>query len=203
MNFLGHLWLADRTGTSPAGAVLGDVVRGADLSAYGGELALGIRLHRRVDALTDRHRLIAQARTAFPDGARRYAGIVLDVALDHALALDWTQHHALPLHRFCAQAARAVVRDAAAFAAAGAPAPREAGFTALLLSYAEPGGIDHALRRIAARMRDPAPLLQAATRWPQAARELHGALPDLLGDLHLGAGEFLRAQAAAPAPPSS
>ena len=34
MNFLAHLWLAERTGTSLAGAVLGDVVRGADLSAY-------------------------------------------------------------------------------------------------------------------------------------------------------------------------
>ena len=55
MNFLAHLWLAERTGTSLAGAVLGDVVRGADLSAYPPALALGIQLHRRVDATTDRH----------------------------------------------------------------------------------------------------------------------------------------------------
>jgi acyl carrier protein phosphodiesterase len=106
LNFLAHLWLADRTGTSLPGAVLGDVVRGRDLSAYPEPLAQGIRLHRRIDAATDRHPGIAALRAGFAPGQRRYAGIVLDLAGDHALALDWARHHPLPLEQFCGAAAR-------------------------------------------------------------------------------------------------
>jgi acyl carrier protein phosphodiesterase len=40
VNFLAHLWLAEQTKTSLAGAVLGDVVRGANLTAYPDEIAM-------------------------------------------------------------------------------------------------------------------------------------------------------------------
>ena len=108
MNFLAHLWLAERTATSLAGAVLGDVVRGADLSAYPSAIAEAVRLHRRVDAATDRHPRVVALRTQFPDRARRYAGIVLDLGFDHALALDWSHYSDEPLDAFCQRAGRAI-----------------------------------------------------------------------------------------------
>lgn len=183
MNFLAHLWLADRTGTSLAGAVLGDVARGADLSTYPDALAHGIRLHRRIDAATDRHADIQQLRSEFAHGQRRYAGIVLDLAIDHALALEWPRHHALALDLFCTDAARQLEAASAWFVHAGGRAVEADSFTRLLLSYAHVDGIDRALERTAKRLRDPAPLLAAGAQWTAQIPALRALLPRLLDDV--------------------
>ena len=187
VNFLAHLWLADRTATSLTGAVLGDVVRGADLSAYPAHLAQGIRLHRRVDAATDRHAAIVRLREGFAHGQRRYAGIVLDLAADHALALDWSRHHARPLAEFCTDAAAQLAADSAWFVEAGGRAIEAASFARLLLSYAQPDGIERALQRTAQRLREPQRLLHAAERWTERLPDLRAALPGLLDDLQSAA----------------
>ena len=89
MNFLAHLWLAERAALPLAGAVLGDVVRGRLDGRLPPLLERSIALHRRIDVVTDAHPLVIQARARFENGQRRYAGIVLDVLHDHALALAW------------------------------------------------------------------------------------------------------------------
>ena len=43
---------------------------------------------------------VVAARATFGPGTRRYAGIVLDVVFDHALALDWGAFSAEPLAAF-------------------------------------------------------------------------------------------------------
>lgn len=183
MNFLAHLWLAERSATSLAGAILGDVVRGSDLSAYPDELALGVRLHRRVDALTDRHPQIVAVRGGFPADHRRYAGIVIDLACDYALATDWQRHSAESLPAFCRRAAAVVARSAGWFELAGGRAPDAAGFAELLLSYARADGVDRAIARVARRMREPQRLLDAAADWPRHAEALQPRMPALLSDL--------------------
>ena len=183
MNFLAHLWLAERTGTSLAGSVLGDVVRGTDLSAYPPEIAQGIRLPRRVDARTDHHPLITAVRGRFAPGARRYAGIVLDLACDHALARDWPRHTEESLDGFCLRAGAAIEEAAHWFRLAGGRSSSAESFAALLRSYQHADGIDLALRRIATRMRQPEALLIAAGDWPQHAQHLQPQLPLLFDDL--------------------
>ena len=183
MNFLAHLWLADRTQTSLAGAVLGDVVRGSDLSEYPDALAQGIRLHRRVDALTDRHPALLPLRETFPVGTRRYAGIVLDLVSDYALAQDWVAHTAESLPAFCTRAGEAMAEAGMWFERAGSRAPTAISFTELLMSYATPPGIDRALARTADRLRQPAPLLTAAADWQRHFEPLRSALPLVLDDL--------------------
>ncbi|TJY64883.1 DUF479 domain-containing protein [Sinimarinibacterium sp. CAU 1509] len=183
MNFLAHLWIADVTGTSMPGAILGDVVRGSDLSMYSHSVAEGIRLHRRIDAATDRHPLLIEARSGFADGERRYAGIVLDLACDFALAGDWPQHHPASMEAFCARAAQAVAVDTASFRAAGAEAPEARRFTQLLQSYGREDGIERALQRIALRLRRPDAMLHAARSWRTQAESLRATLPRLLDDL--------------------
>jgi acyl carrier protein phosphodiesterase len=187
MNFLAHLWLADAAGAVLSGAILGDVVRGRDLSAYPQPLQDSIRLHRRIDALTDTHPGVAAARARFPPGARRYAGIVLDVLHDHALARAWTQYCAEPLADFTHRAAQAVADDAHWFAVAGAPAPHAARFAGLLQSYGEAAGIDAALARIAQRLREPQRLLDAARGWPAHLAGIDAGLALLLTDLRRAA----------------
>ncbi len=193
MNFLAHLWLAERTGTSLAGAVLGDVVRGVDLSAYPNAVAHGIRLHRRVDAATDRHPLLRAARQQWPEGQRRHAGIVLDLACDYALATDWARHADEPLDQFATRAGTALADAAHWFRLAGGRSPNAVEFAQLLQSYGTAHGINLAVTRIARRLRQPEPLLIAAQRWPAAIPDLQQALPDVLADLQ-GLAERLIAE---------
>lgn len=183
MNFLAHLWLADQTKTSFAGAILGDVVRGADLSAYPDEIERGIRLHRKVDAATDRHPLIVATRERFPQGRRRYAGIVLDLVCDYVLAGDWPGYSKIELTDFCALASADIAQASPWFVHAGGRATEAESFKRLLLSYAAPQGIDHAIRRVAQRMRQPEPLLEAAQGWGEHVESLRAALPEVLNDL--------------------
>lgn len=191
MNFLAHLWLADQTGTSLAGSVLGDVVHGPDLSAYPPEIAEGVRLHRRIDALTDQHPLSLALRADWPDGGRRYAGILLDLVADYVLVRDWPRYSAEPLAEFCRRAGESIEDASEWFLLAGGRSSRAAGFAELLRSYGEPAGIDLAIRRTAARLRKPEPLLAAAAHWPAAAEALRPHLAELLADLRQSALQLL------------
>lgn len=183
VNFLAHLWLADQTDTSLAGSVLGDVVRGADLSAYPQDIALGIRLHRRVDAATDRHPLMRQLREGFAPGERRYAGIVLDLAADHALARLWPQFHTEPLDTFTQRCGLALADAGDWFERGGGWRPTAGGFTELLRSYATDEGIERALRRTSTRLRDPQGLIDAGRSWSDPAQALQPTLAVLFEDL--------------------
>lgn len=90
MNFLAHLVLAGDDEDLRLGALFGDFVRGtAALETFGQGVQTGILLHRRIDAFTDSLPEIAGLRSWFPSGFRRYAGIIIDLAFDHELALDW------------------------------------------------------------------------------------------------------------------
>jgi acyl carrier protein phosphodiesterase len=183
MNFLAHLWLADRTQTSLAGSVLGDVVRGADLSAYPEDIALGIRLHRRVDAATDRHPVMQRLREGFGQGERRYAGIVLDLAADHALAQQWSARHAEPLPAFAQRCGVDIDAADRWFIRGGAGPLRAVPFAELLCSYATDAGIECAIRRTSTRLRDPQGLIDAGRQWLAMSRALQPALGELLDSL--------------------
>lgn len=89
MNFLAHAWLA-RQGSDDFlfGNLIADGVKGRDLSDWPGDLAVGIRHHRRIDAWVDAHQVVREARGRAPSAQRRYAGIALDLVWDHFLARE-------------------------------------------------------------------------------------------------------------------
>ncbi len=183
MNFLAHLWLTDRAGLPLAGAILGDVLRGPMPPAMPEPLARSVMLHRRVDAHTDRHPRVVAAREGFAPGARRYAGIVLDLLYDHVLAGDWAAHAAQPLEQFAHRAGREVAEGRRWFEHAGDTAPDPARFSALLQSYATASGMDFAIQRTAGRLRRPQGLLDAAAGWQQRIEGLRADVAPLLADL--------------------
>ena len=82
------------------GALLGDVVKGPLKGVYPRRWEQGIQLHRQVDAFTDQHPLILQCCRQFPAQYRRFSGIMLDVAFDHFLNLNWRQYHNQPMADF-------------------------------------------------------------------------------------------------------
>ena len=64
-------------------------MRGRDLPGLPPRVALGVRTHRAVDAATDAHPAVAALRAGFRPELRRFAGIAIDVGLDHRIARDW------------------------------------------------------------------------------------------------------------------
>lgn len=103
MNYLAHLYLARHDEEAMVGALLGDFVGSARLGDWPAPVQREIRLHWRIDAYTDHHPAVRAAKARFPEGRRRYAGIVLDVYFDHLIARDWPRWHAEPLDAFNAR----------------------------------------------------------------------------------------------------
>lgn len=100
MNLLAHALLAGPDDDVRFGSLIGDFVRGAIDPALAPRVRAGIALHRAVDAYTDAHPRVADARAQFAPPYRRYAGILLDVWFDHLLARDWSRWGEGPLATF-------------------------------------------------------------------------------------------------------
>jgi acyl carrier protein phosphodiesterase len=213
MNFLAHLWLADQVDANLAGAILGDLVRGRIVLNHSEtiasantsdrdspvisavmptELARSILLHRRIDVRTDHHPRVKNAMAAFAPGARRYAGILLDLIYDHALTQHWQHFSSESLADFAARSARAVAQHGEWFAHAGSRRPNAWRFKRLLLSYRTPAGIDRAIGRTSHRLRQPQKLLDAAQDWPRHVDRAADDLAPLLQDLLLECRRFMQ-----------
>lgn len=101
MNYLAHLHLGSRSDDFLVGSLLGDFVRGDPTGRFPGEVEAGIRLHRRIDVLTDSHPAFRRARSAIDPSRRRFGGIIVDLGWDHVLACQWGRWHpGEPLERF-------------------------------------------------------------------------------------------------------
>ena len=92
MNFLAHLFLADRTPDSLLGNLAGDFVKGALGDAFRPAVREGIMEHRRIDEFTDTHPSVGVFRRIIAVEQGHYAGVVSDLFLDHFLACDWAAY---------------------------------------------------------------------------------------------------------------
>ncbi|HEX7035027.1 MAG TPA: ACP phosphodiesterase [Pseudomonadales bacterium] len=113
MNFLAHCVIPERAapGADPdliAGGFIGDFIKGRVPDDLPAGLAAGIRLHRRIDAYSNRHPLIRRSCERFPPELRRFAPIFVDVVADHLLAVHWHRFHPADLPSFTAGAYRAI-----------------------------------------------------------------------------------------------
>lgn len=109
MNFLAHLLLAEDNPASRIGNLLGDFTRGSmdELAMqYPPEVVRGIRMHRAVDAYTDSHPSFIASRKLLNPERRKFAGIIVDLILDHFLSRHWSHYHPTPLDQFCQQVYR-------------------------------------------------------------------------------------------------
>ena len=82
------------------GALEGDFLKGKIPNDLPRGLAIGIQLHRHVDAFTDSHELIFQLKSEFNGPLRRYAGILIDLCFDHYLSKNWEKFNSLSLTTF-------------------------------------------------------------------------------------------------------
>jgi acyl carrier protein phosphodiesterase len=104
MNYLAHLHIAESTGTSMVGAMLGDFVKGRRHFDLAPDLKLGVILHRKTDAFTEDDPVIHRGKMLFAPQQRRFAGIALDVFWDHCLAKNFSQYATDDLDVFVSRA---------------------------------------------------------------------------------------------------
>jgi acyl carrier protein phosphodiesterase len=92
MNFLAHLFLAERSTDSLLGNLAGDFVKGALGDRFRPAVRQGIVEHRRIDEFTDTHRAAGTFRRIIAAEYGHYAGVISDLFLDHFLACDWDEY---------------------------------------------------------------------------------------------------------------
>lgn len=103
MNFLAHCLIGSRAANAEAGTpsaeallaggFLGDFVKGRVPEEMPAPLAMGVRLHRRIDAYSNQHPDIRTSCDRFPSELRRIAPILVDILCDHLLSIRWADYH--------------------------------------------------------------------------------------------------------------
>lgn len=103
MNFLAHSYLSGNNPKILVGNFMGDFVKGGDVhERFEPAIALGIDLHRLIDAFTDRHPVVKESKKRLREKYRHYAPVIVDMYYDHFLASNWSAYHDLPLKEFAA-----------------------------------------------------------------------------------------------------
>ena len=162
MNHLAHFLLAPSDDAARMGTLLGDFVRGTDLTAWPIEVESAIRLHRRVDSITDTHPAVSAAKQVADPALRRYAGILLDVFFDHILIAQWNDWHDTPLEVYCADVYASLARSAAAMPPPARALALRMGQYDILRSCSTRAGVAHVLERISTRLSRPVALAAGA-----------------------------------------
>jgi len=176
MNFLAHLCLANGDSDLMLGGMIGDFVRGRRaLSAFPEPVRQGIVLHRYIDRHTDHSPEVKKLRPRFPREFRRYAGIIIDLAFDHELAVNWWRYMPGSLERFDLET-RDLLRDNAELVPDGLTNfMRYADRHGLFTAYREEDVTLFALAGIGTRLKRPNPLHRVAEIWPELAPEFRTA----------------------------
>ena len=100
MNFLAHLHLSDGTPPSMVGGLVAGFVRQPEVERLPAAVQEGIRLHRVIDAFTDRHPIVHGSIARLGGKFGWFSGILIDVYYDHILARDWSRYSNEPLRAF-------------------------------------------------------------------------------------------------------
>jgi len=202
MNHLAHFLLAPASDSARMGTLLGDFARGTDLSTWPQEVESAIRLHRRIDAVTDSHPALAEVKNAAPAHLRRYAGILTDVFCDHVLIAQWPRWSDASLEAFCADVYASLARTSKNMPAPAGSLALRMGDYDIMRACATREGVARVLTRIASRLSRPVPLAEGAamldTHRPAIDAAFEGLFPDLRA---IAANWPAPALALTPAPP--
>ena len=183
MNHLAHFLLCPVDDEARAGTLIADFVRGNDLGRFSPNVELGIRLHRRIDALTDSSAAVMLLKPLVEAPLRRYAGILLDVFFDYALWREWSAFHPDSVATFKASVYASLARSEMQM-------PEQVRHTSArmrahdaLSSCSTHAGCERTLARIATRLKRPVDLSAGVkTLEHHEARivaALHAVLPGL------------------------
>ena len=136
-----------------AGGFIGDFVKGPVPDTLPEALQAGIRLHRRVDAVSNRLPGIAKSVRRLDPDLRRVAPVLLDILGDHCLATRWDRHGHGDLAAFSASAYAAIDDYASHLPATGQRFFRRMREVDLFVRYLEPETPLRAMEYVLERLR--------------------------------------------------
>lgn len=195
MNFLAHLLLAGEDEDLRLGALFGDFVRGRTaLATFRPPVQLGIMLHRHIDAYTDSLPAIAALRTGFPAEFRRYAGIIIDLAFDHELALNWERRGRQSLEAFDADVRTMLERHAREIPEGLGRFMLYADRRGLFAAYRNKSEILHSLRGIGRRLTRPNPLHRVEEIWDPVALGVRRCFDPVFDDIQSDVERWLKSK---------
>jgi acyl carrier protein phosphodiesterase len=188
MNFLAHLHLAQGDDNLMLGGLLGDFVRGRrGMWSYPYPVREGIRLHRRIDKLTDSSAPVKALRKVFPKEFRRYAGIVIDLAFDYELANDWAGFSGKSLEDFDLEVRDILSRHEDLMPEKLANFMNYADRRGLFANYRHEEEMLFSLAGIGTRLKRANPLHRVSEIWPEVRQGIHEAFvvvyPEIQSDV--------------------
>ncbi len=134
------------------GALLGDYLKGPLDGTLPPALERGVRLHRRIDALTDSDAALRMLRVRFTGAGRRLAGIVIDVFLDYLLTQHWERFSGTPLRIFAGEVCSTLDRHHERLPAAAQLQAERIVRHGLLQRYGDAAVVDGTLEHIGERL---------------------------------------------------
>lgn len=188
MNYLAHVAIAEPTSEARLGALLGDFARGLDEESLPEATRRALHEHRAVDVEFDARPEVRRARALFPGELRRYAGILVDVFVDHFLVLEWSELRPahlvdVELGEVTASLYRALQDHAAALPPRLARVAPSMSRHDWLGSYGDVRNVERALIGIERRLRRPAGLVRGldvlVSRRDELARLTRDVFPDM------------------------
>ena len=188
MNHLAHALLSGADDDVLLGSLLGDFWRGAPDPAWSAQVAAGVALHRKIDVYTDSHPEVSRARSLFEPPLRRYAGILIVVYFDHALARDWPEHADEPLADFSHRVGELFERNRHWLPADLNRFARYFRAHGLFAAYAERTTIEQVLAGIGTRLRHANPMAEAGPALWHNAPALDAVFERFFPDLVAYAG---------------
>jgi len=104
MNFLGHAFYSLTSPEELCGNMMGDFVKG-DVLLSGLPLRIqeGIKRHRKIDRVCDSRTSFKEMKKLFSPVIGHFKGVLVDIVLDHFLAIHFTKFHPLSLVDFSTQ----------------------------------------------------------------------------------------------------
>lgn len=150
------------------GALLGDFTRGRRaLRKYPPDMQTGIILHRFVDSITDEQEAVVALRERMDKPFRRFAGIIIDLALDHELARRWDQYSDVSLDAFDVGIRQLLARHEALVPPRLESFMQYADRRGLFAAYRDENEILHSLRGVGRRFLRANPLHRVGEIWPE------------------------------------
>ncbi len=92
MNFLAHLYLSGENEETILGNFIADHVKGKRINKYSAGIIAGIKLHREIDAFTDKHPIFLSSKNRLQKIYRKYSGVIVDMFYDHFLSANWNDY---------------------------------------------------------------------------------------------------------------